>query len=62
MINGRVMFALVFPDYGFLSDAVGVHWATVATGATALAVFPFAFALAPRLGRGSAKLEHVPKR
>jgi MFS family permease len=39
--------------YGFLGDAVGVHWATVATGATALAIFPFAFALAPRLGRGS---------
>jgi len=38
--------------YGFLGDAVGVHWATVATGATALAIFPLAFALTPRLGRG----------
>jgi MFS family permease len=35
--------------YGFLGDAVGVHWATVATAATALAIFPLALALAPRL-------------
>jgi MFS transporter, FSR family, fosmidomycin resistance protein len=35
--------------YGFLGDAVGVNWATIATGATALAVFPLAFALVPRL-------------
>jgi MFS family permease len=39
--------------YGFLGDAMGVHWATVAAGATALAIFPLAFALAPRLGWGS---------
>ncbi|SRR5579871_1184085 len=35
--------------FGFLGDAVGIGWATVATAATALATFPLAIALAPRL-------------
>jgi len=35
--------------YGFLGDALGPHWATVATAGTALAIFPLAFALAPHL-------------
>jgi FSR family fosmidomycin resistance protein-like MFS transporter len=35
--------------YGFLGDALGPYWATVATAGTALAIFPLAFALAPRL-------------
>jgi MFS transporter, FSR family, fosmidomycin resistance protein len=35
--------------YGVLGDAVGVSWATVATALTALATFPLAIALAPRL-------------
>ncbi len=35
--------------YGVLGDAVGVHWATAATALTALATFPLAMALAPRL-------------
>lgn len=35
--------------YGFLGDAVGANWATIAIGATALATFPLAFALVPRL-------------
>ena len=37
--------------YGVLGDAVGVSWATVATAMTALATFPLALALAPRLAR-----------
>jgi FSR family fosmidomycin resistance protein-like MFS transporter len=35
--------------YGFLGDLVGANWATIATGATALATIPLAIALAPRL-------------
>lgn len=35
--------------YGFLGDALGPSWATVATACTALAIFPLALALAPRL-------------
>ena len=35
--------------YGVLGDAVGPDWATVATALTALATFPLALALAPRL-------------
>lgn len=35
--------------YGFLGDAAGAVWATIAIGATALATFPLAFALVPRL-------------
>jgi len=35
--------------YGFLGDALGPQWATVATAGTALAIFPLAFALAPYL-------------
>ena len=35
--------------YGFLGDALGPQWATVATAGTALAIFPLAFALAPHL-------------
>ena len=35
--------------YGVLGDAVGPHIATLATAATALAIFPLAFALAPHL-------------
>jgi MFS family permease len=35
--------------YGVLGDAVGVNWASAATALTALATFPLAFALAPRL-------------
>lgn len=35
--------------YGMLGDAVGVNWATGATAVTALATFPLALALAPRL-------------
>jgi len=38
--------------YGVLGDAVDAVWATVATGATALAIVPLAFALAPRLRPG----------
>ena len=37
--------------YGVLGDAVGVDWATAATAMTALATFPLALALAPRLAR-----------
>jgi len=35
--------------YGLLGDALGPYWATMATAATALAIFPLAFALAPHL-------------
>jgi FSR family fosmidomycin resistance protein-like MFS transporter len=35
--------------YGFLGDALGPNMATLATAATALAIFPLALALAPRL-------------
>jgi MFS transporter, FSR family, fosmidomycin resistance protein len=35
--------------YGMLGDRLGVNWATIATAMTALAIFPFAFALAPHL-------------
>ena len=35
--------------YGLLGDAFGVTWATAATAMVALAIFPLAFALAPRL-------------
>ena len=35
--------------YGVLGDAVGAEWATAATALTALATFPLALALAPRL-------------
>lgn len=35
--------------YGVLGDAVGVRWAIVATAMTALATFPLALVLAPRL-------------
>ena len=35
--------------YGLLGDAVGANWATAATAVTALATFPLALALAPRL-------------
>ena len=37
--------------YGVLGDAVGASWATAATAMTALATFPLALALAPRLAR-----------
>jgi FSR family fosmidomycin resistance protein-like MFS transporter len=37
--------------YGFLGDAVGASMATMATAATALAIVPLAFALAPHLRR-----------
>ncbi len=42
--------------YGILGDAVGAAWAVAATALVALAIFPLAFALAPRLaddGHGS---------
>ena len=42
--------------YGLLGDAVGANWAIAATAAVALAIFPFAFALAPHVAnaeRGS---------
>jgi predicted MFS family arabinose efflux permease len=35
--------------YGVLGDAVGIQWATAATALIALATFPLALALAPRL-------------
>ncbi|WP_392394015.1 MFS transporter [Paraburkholderia caledonica] len=35
--------------YGFLGDQIGVHGATIATAATALAVLPLALALRPHL-------------
>ncbi|WP_250517095.1 MFS transporter [Caballeronia sp. INDeC2] len=35
--------------YGFLGDRFGVHGATIATAATAMAIFPLALALRPRL-------------
>jgi FSR family fosmidomycin resistance protein-like MFS transporter len=35
--------------YGFLGDALGLSWATLATAGTALATIPLAFALSPRL-------------
>jgi predicted MFS family arabinose efflux permease len=35
--------------YGVLGDAVGANWATAATALTALATFPLALTLAPRL-------------
>ena len=37
--------------YGVLGDAVGVNWATATTAMTAMATFPLALALAPRLAR-----------
>ncbi len=37
--------------YGFLGDAMGVQWATVAIAVTALTIFPLALALAPCLAR-----------
>ena len=36
--------------YGLLGDVVGINWATATTALTALATFPLAFAIAPRLG------------
>jgi MFS family permease len=38
--------------YGFLGDRIGVHGATFATALTALAIFPLAIALRPRLAQG----------
>jgi MFS family permease len=35
--------------YGVLGDAIGANWATAATAITALATFPLALTLAPRL-------------
>jgi hypothetical protein len=35
--------------YGFLGDQIGVHGATIAAAATALAVLPLALALRPHL-------------
>jgi MFS transporter, FSR family, fosmidomycin resistance protein len=35
--------------YGFLGDAIGASGAIVATACTALAIFPLAFLLAPKL-------------
>lgn len=35
--------------YGIVGDRFGAHWATAATAAAALAIFPLAFALAPHL-------------
>jgi MFS transporter, FSR family, fosmidomycin resistance protein len=35
--------------YGFLGDAAGAHWATIATAITAIAILPLALVLAPRL-------------
>ncbi|MBV9784879.1 MAG: MFS transporter [Acidisphaera sp.] len=35
--------------YGILGDWVGAYWATAATAIVAMAIFPLAFALAPRL-------------
>jgi hypothetical protein len=35
--------------YGFLGDRIGVRGATVATALTALAIYPLALALRPRL-------------
>jgi FSR family fosmidomycin resistance protein-like MFS transporter len=45
--------------YGLLGDAFGVTWATAATAMVALAIFPLAFALGPRLvaERGGADRE-----
>ncbi|MDS0791130.1 MFS transporter [Burkholderia pseudomultivorans] len=39
--------------YGFLGDGIGVQGATYATALTALAIFPLALALRPRLTDGS---------
>ncbi len=39
--------------YGILGDALGASMATMATAATALAIVPLAFALAPHLGTGA---------
>lgn len=44
--------ALAPVAYGFLGDRIGVHGATIATAATALAVFPLALALRPHLRTG----------
>lgn len=41
--------ALAPVAYGFLGDHIGVNSATIATAATALVIFPLAFALRPRL-------------
>jgi len=35
--------------YGFLGDHIGIHGATIATALTALAIYPLAIALRPRL-------------
>jgi hypothetical protein len=37
--------------YGIIGDAAGASWATVAIAMVTLAIFPLAFALAPRLAR-----------
>jgi len=49
-VIGSGALAPVF--YGFLGDAVGPRWATMATAGAALAIFPLAFALAPYLTPG----------
>ncbi len=41
--------------YGVLGDAVGVSWATAATAAVALAIFPLAFALAPHVAQAGTR-------
>jgi MFS transporter, FSR family, fosmidomycin resistance protein len=46
VIGSGAFFPIV---YGIFGDRVGIYWATVATAASALAVLPFAFALAPEL-------------
>ena len=41
--------------YGLLGDAVGAGWATAATAAVALAIFPLAFALAPHVAQAGTR-------
>jgi MFS transporter, FSR family, fosmidomycin resistance protein len=46
VIGSGALFPIV---YGFVGDHLGINWATVATAASALAILPLAFALAPKL-------------
>jgi MFS transporter, FSR family, fosmidomycin resistance protein len=46
VIGSGALFPIV---YGFLGDAAGIYWATLATATTALAILPLAFALASEL-------------
>ena len=46
VIGAGALFPIV---YGFVGDHLGINWATVATAASAFAILPLVFALAPKL-------------